>query len=65
VGCLQSNVTSPAWKNKPTFFVVATNDRAIPPELEKAEAARVKATTITLTASHLAVLAKPREVAAL
>jgi pimeloyl-ACP methyl ester carboxylesterase len=65
VAVLQANVTTAAWKTKPTWFAVAANDRAIPPELEKAEAARMKATTITLSSSHVAMLAKPAEVSAL
>jgi pimeloyl-ACP methyl ester carboxylesterase len=65
VAVLQGNVTTAAWKTKPSWFVVASNDRAIPPELEKAEAARMKATTITLSSSHVAMLAKPAEVSAL
>jgi hypothetical protein len=38
---------------------------AIPPELEKDEAARIKATAITVPANHLAMLSHPREVAEL
>jgi pimeloyl-ACP methyl ester carboxylesterase len=65
VAALQGNVTTAAWKTKPSWFAIASNDRAIPPELEKAEAARMKATTVTLSSSHVAMLAKPAEVAAL
>jgi pimeloyl-ACP methyl ester carboxylesterase len=62
---LGGNITTAAWKSKPTSFVVATNDRAIPPELEKAEAAAMKATVITLASSHVAMLSHPKEVAEL
>ncbi len=58
-------VTTAAWKTKPSWFVVSANDRAIPPELEKAEAAAMKATVITLPSSHLAMLSHPQEVAGL
>jgi pimeloyl-ACP methyl ester carboxylesterase len=54
-----------AWEAKPSWFVIAGNDRAIPPELEKAEALRMKATAITLASSHLAMLSHPTEVAEL
>ena len=37
-----ATITTAAWKTKPSWFVIAGNDRAIPPELEKAEAARMK-----------------------
>jgi pimeloyl-ACP methyl ester carboxylesterase len=65
VAVLQANVTTAAWKTKPSWFAVASNDRAIPPELEKAEAARMKSTTVTLSSSHVAMLSKPAEVSAL
>jgi len=58
-------VTTAAWKTKPSWFVIASNDRAIPPDLEKAEAVRMKATAITLASSHLAMLSHPTEVAEL
>lgn len=52
-----------AWKSKPSWFVVAADDRAIPPALEMAEAAKMKATTVTLASSHLVMLSHPLEVA--
>jgi pimeloyl-ACP methyl ester carboxylesterase len=58
-------VSTAAWKSKPSWAVIAGNDRAIPPKLEKDEAASIKATSITLPANHLAMLSHPREVAAL
>jgi pimeloyl-ACP methyl ester carboxylesterase len=60
-----ATIKNAAWKTKPSWFVIAGNDRAIPPDLEKAEAARMKATAITLPSSHLAMLSHPEEVAAL
>jgi pimeloyl-ACP methyl ester carboxylesterase len=56
-----ATVTTAAWKSKPSWAVIAGNDRAIPPELERDEAAAIKATSIT----HLAMLSHPREVAEL
>ena len=60
-----ATVTTAAWKSKPSWAVIAGHDRAIPPELEKDEAAIIKATSITLPANHLAMLSHPREVAEL
>jgi len=60
-----ATITTAAWNSKPSWFAIAGNDRAIPPELEKAEAARMKATSITLPSSHLAMLSHPKEVAEL
>ncbi len=58
-----ATVTAAAWKSKPSWFVIAGNDRAIPPQLERDEAAAIKATSITLQANHLVMLSHPREVA--
>ena len=60
-----ATVTTAAWKSKPSWAVIAGNDRAIPPKLEKDEAVIIKATSITLPSNHLAMLSHPREVAAL
>jgi len=60
-----ATVAKAAWKSKPSWAVIAGNDRAIPPELEKDEAATIKATSITLPSNHLAMLSHPRAVAEL
>lgn len=60
-----ATITNAAWKTKPSWFVIAAQDRAIPPELERAEAARMKAPSITLPSSHLPMLSHPKEVAEL
>lgn len=60
-----ATITTAAWKTKPSWFVIAGNDRAIPPELEKAEATTMKATSITVSSSHVAMLSHPKEVAEL
>ena len=52
-----------AWKSKPSWYVVAKNDRMISPQFEEAMAKQIKAKSITVTSSHLAMLAKPVEVA--
>jgi pimeloyl-ACP methyl ester carboxylesterase len=57
-------VTTPAWKTKPSWYIVAKDDRAIPPELEMTMAKRIKAETITVASSHVAMLAQPDNVAA-
>src|SRR6185369_358171 len=46
-------VTTAAWRTKPSWSVIAGNDRAVPPELQKAEAAAMKATSITVPSSHV------------
>src|SRR5712692_1577359 len=58
-----ATVTTAAWKTKPSWCVIASNDRAVSPELEKAEAAAIKATSITVPSSHVPMLSHPKEVA--
>ncbi len=56
-------VTLAAWKTKPNFYIVAAQDRMIAPELERAFAAKIKASTTVLQTSHVPMLSKPRAVA--
>jgi pimeloyl-ACP methyl ester carboxylesterase len=58
-----ATVTTAAWKTKPSWSVIASNDRAVPPELQKAEAEAMKATSITVPSSHVPMLSHPKEVA--
>ena len=60
---LGAPVTTAAWHTKPSWFVVAANDRMIQPEQERITAKRMNAKTISLPASHVAMLAKPKEIA--
>jgi pimeloyl-ACP methyl ester carboxylesterase len=57
-------MTTPAWKTKPSFAIVATNDRAINPDLERSMYKRSRATVIELASSHVAYISHPSEVAA-
>lgn len=59
---LGATITTAAWRAKPSWFVVASNDRMISPEQERATAKRMNAKTLTLATSHVAMLAKPKEV---
>jgi len=56
-------ITAPAWRNKPSWFVIAGNDRMISPKLEEAEAQEMKAKSITIPSSHVVMLSHPVEVA--
>ena len=60
LGALETN---PSWRSKPTWFVIAANDRTVSPQLEAMEAKRMNATTITVSTSHVAMLADPEKVA--
>ncbi len=58
-GAFTTTLAVAAWRSKPSWFVVAADDRAIAPALEMAEAAKMKATTVTLQSGHLAMLSHP------
>jgi pimeloyl-ACP methyl ester carboxylesterase len=60
-----ASVSHAAWKEKPSWYVVAGNDRMISPDLERRFAVDIKAKTITLASSHVAMLSHPAEVAKL
>ena len=60
-----SPVTTPAWKSKPSWYLVATQDRAINPENERKMAQRANAKTIEVNSSHVAYISHPKETARL
>jgi pimeloyl-ACP methyl ester carboxylesterase len=55
----------PAWKSLPTWYMVAKNDEAIPPDAERSFATRMGATTVEVATSHVAMVSHPEEVVAL
>ena len=55
--------TSAAWHEKPTWYIVAGNDRMIAPEQEKSMAKQMNATTTVLSSSHVVMLSPPNKVA--
>lgn len=61
---LDEKLTVAAWRTKPSWFIVARNDRMINPDLERALAKKMHARTTILDSSHVAMLAKPAAVAA-
>jgi pimeloyl-ACP methyl ester carboxylesterase len=58
-------VTAPAWKTKPTWYMVATADRSINPDQERMMAKRANAKTVEVNASHVAYMSHPKETAKL
>jgi pimeloyl-ACP methyl ester carboxylesterase len=52
----------PAWKSLPTWYLVAENDEAIPPDAERQFAARMGATTVEVSSSHLPMVSHPESV---
>jgi pimeloyl-ACP methyl ester carboxylesterase len=52
----------PAWKSLPCWYMVASQDEAIPPDAERLFAQRMGATTVEVPSSHVAMVSHPREV---
>ncbi|MHA3704672.1 alpha/beta fold hydrolase [Jatrophihabitans sp. YIM 134969] len=59
--CLGTPSGPAAWKTLPTWAMVATQDHAIPPDAERAMAARAGATTVEVDSSHVAFISHPDE----
>ncbi len=59
---LQDVMGVPAWKSHPTWFLVAANDEAIPPDAERQFAQRMGATTVEVESGHVAMVSHPDEV---
>jgi len=57
--------TAAAWKARPSFYAVSTEDRTIDPDLQRFMAGRMKARTIEVQASHLSPISRPKQIAAL
>ena len=51
-----------AWRTEPSWYIVASNDHTVDPELERAAAKRMGATTYELDSSHVAMLSQPDRV---
>jgi len=58
-------VTNPAWKTKPAWYMVATEDRSINPDQERMMAKRANAVTVEVKASHVAYMSFPKVTAKL
>ena len=59
---LTGKTTHAAWRSKPTYYAVSTEDRTINPDLERFMAKRMGAKTIEVKASHLALISHPEEI---
>lgn len=63
VNALAGAVMDPAWKTKPSYYLVATEDKMIPPPAQRAMAERAKAQVTEVPGSHAIYVSKPAEVA--
>ncbi|WP_027173447.1 alpha/beta hydrolase [Methylobacterium sp. 10] len=62
---LAGRTTQAAWRSKPSFYAVSTEDRTIDPDLERFMAKRMGATMIEVKASHLSLISQPDTIAKL
>jgi pimeloyl-ACP methyl ester carboxylesterase len=60
---LTGRVKNAAWRRKPSFYAVSTEDRTINPDLQRFMAKRMGATTIEVQASHLSLISHPLKIA--
>lgn len=65
VGALGGSVTDPAWRSKPSWYLVATEDRMIPPPAQRAMSERAGSTVIESPGSHSVYVSRPEAVAEL
>ena len=65
VNALGGTVTDPAWKTKPSWYMVTTDDKMIPPDVQRMMAKRAGATVVEVSGSHAIYVSKPDAVARL
>jgi pimeloyl-ACP methyl ester carboxylesterase len=60
---LEGAVSQPAWKSKPSWYLIATDDRMIPPDAQRAMAKRAGSKTVEVRGSHAVYVSQPQAVA--
>jgi pimeloyl-ACP methyl ester carboxylesterase len=65
VNALAGAITEPAWRTKPSWYLVTTEDRMIPPDAQRFMSQRANATVVETDASHAVYVSRPEPVAAL
>jgi pimeloyl-ACP methyl ester carboxylesterase len=65
VDALGGAVSQPAWRMKPSWYLVATDDRMIPPPAQRAMSQRAGATVEEVAGSHAVYVSQPQAVAAI
>jgi len=59
---LSGAITQPAWRSKPSWYLVATNDRMIPPDAQRAMSKRAGSTVVEVEGSHAVYVSQPQAV---
>jgi pimeloyl-ACP methyl ester carboxylesterase len=65
VDALAGSVTEAAWRTKPSWYLVATDDRMIPPPAQRAMSERAGSTVVEAAGSHSIYVSQPAAVVAL
>jgi pimeloyl-ACP methyl ester carboxylesterase len=65
VDALSGTISEPAWKTKPSWYLVATEDKMIPPAAQRSMAKRAGSTVVDVAGSHAIYVSQPNAVAAL
>jgi pimeloyl-ACP methyl ester carboxylesterase len=65
VAALSGSISEPAWKTKPSWYLVATDDKMIPPDAQRAMSKRAGSTVVEVKGSHAIYVSQPEAVAAL
>ncbi len=63
VNALQGGVSEPAWKSKPSWYLLTTEDRMIPPDAQRLMSKRAGATVVEAKGSHAIYVSQPQAVA--
>jgi pimeloyl-ACP methyl ester carboxylesterase len=65
VEALNGTIREPAWRTKPSWYLVATDDKMIPPDAQRAMSKRAGSTVVEVKGSHAVYVSQPQSVAAL
>jgi pimeloyl-ACP methyl ester carboxylesterase len=65
VEALSGNISEPAWKTKPSWYLIVTEDKMIPPAAQRSMSKRAGSTVVEVKGSHAIYVSQPKPVAAL
>jgi pimeloyl-ACP methyl ester carboxylesterase len=65
VEALSGKISEPAWKAKPSWYMIATDDKMIPPDAQRSMSKRAGSTAVEVKGSHAIYVSQPEAVAAL
>jgi pimeloyl-ACP methyl ester carboxylesterase len=65
VDALRGTISEPAWRSKPSWYLVTTEDRMIPPPAQREMSARAGSTVVEVAGSHSIYVSQPAAVAEL